>query len=168
MALFGAGAFKGLLVTLAYMWRKPYTVQYPEERLQISPRFRGNTFVWYEDRCTGCATCAKGCPLGIIKIVTHPEPNPQVGSDYHVDVFDIDTGRCMFCALCVEVCPYDALHMGADFEQAVPSRRELVITVDQLREMPKKPTTQFRPHLETIGYTGHEELDEHEAGRWSL
>ncbi len=168
MALFGFGALKGLLVTLRYLGRKPYTVQYPEERLPIAARFRGNTFVWYEDRCTGCATCAKGCPLGIIEIVTHPEPHPQVGSDYHVDVFSIDTGRCMFCALCVEVCPYDALHMGADFERAVPVRQDLVITVDQLRALPKKPTTQFRPQLEAIDYDQDEELEEHEAGRWSL
>ena len=33
------------------------------------PRFRGNEFVWYDDRCTACASCAKYCPLGIIEIV---------------------------------------------------------------------------------------------------
>ena len=121
MALFGTGALKGLMVTLGYIRRKPFTTQYPEDKLEQSPRFRGNTFIWYEERCTGCATCAKGCPLGIIRIVTHPEPHSQVGSDYHVDVFDIDTGRCMFCALCVEVCPYDALHMAA-----ISSRRHTV------------------------------------------
>ena len=168
MFLFGMGAFKGLLVTLSYMRRKPYTTQYPEERLVLPPRFRGNTFVWYEERCTGCAVCAKACPLGIIRIVTHPEPHSQVGSDYHVDVFDIDTGRCMFCALCVEACPYDAIHMGGDFEGAVYERADLVITVDELRALPKKPSTQFRPQLEEMGYRGDDELDEHEAGRWSL
>ncbi|MDA1096011.1 MAG: NADH-quinone oxidoreductase subunit I [Chloroflexi bacterium] len=168
MAFLGAGALKGLMVTLGYLRRKPYTVQYPEERLTPAPRFRGNTFVWFEERCTGCAACAKGCPLGIIRIVTHPEPHSQVGSDYHVDVFDIDTGRCMFCALCVEVCPYDALHMGGDFERAAYERKDLVITIDDLRTLPKKPSTQFRPQLEAIAYQGDEELDEHEVGRWSL
>ena len=100
--------------------------------------------------------------------MTHPEPHQQVGSDYQIDVFDIDTGRCMFCALCVEACPYDALHMGGDFERADYVREDLVITTDQLRVGAKKPQTQFRPQLEEIGYEGEEELDEHEAGRWSL
>lgn len=168
MAILGAGAVKGLMVTLSYLRRKPVTVQYPEEKLKPAARFRGNTFVWYEERCTGCATCAKGCPLGIIRIVTHPRSHPDVGNDYNVDVFDIDTGRCMFCALCVEVCPYDALHMGGEFERASWSREGLVISVDQLRAYPKKPRTQFRPQLEAKGYSGEEEVEEHEVGRWSL
>ncbi|MBI4328903.1 MAG: NADH-quinone oxidoreductase subunit I [Chloroflexi bacterium] len=168
MALYGLGMAKGLLLTFSYLFRKPFTTQYPEKRLTMSPRFRGNTFVWYEERCTGCASCAKACPLGIIRIVTHPRPRADVGNDYNVDVFDIDTGRCMFCALCVEACPYDALHMGGEFERASYRREDLVITLDQLRALPKKPQTQFRPHLETAGYKGDTELDEHDAGRWSL
>ena len=39
-------------------------------RLPQHPRFRGEEFTWYEQRCTGCASCAKYCPLGIIRIVT--------------------------------------------------------------------------------------------------
>ena len=58
------------------------------------PRFRGNEFVWYDDRCTACASCAKYCPLGIIEIVTHPSgENMQAGENYAIDKFDIDTGR---------------------------------------------------------------------------
>ena len=34
--------------------------EYPDQ----FPRFRGQEFNWYEDRCTGCASCAKYCPLG--------------------------------------------------------------------------------------------------------
>ena len=41
-----------------------------EDREPRHPRFRGQEFSFYEQRCTGCASCAKYCPLGIIKIVT--------------------------------------------------------------------------------------------------
>jgi NADH-quinone oxidoreductase chain I len=167
-SFYGLGALKGLIVTLRYLFRKPFTVQYPEEKITPNPRFRGNTFVWYEDRCTGNGACAKACPLGIIRIVTHPTSQPDIGNVYAIDRFDIDTGRCMFCALCIEACPYDAVFMGNDFEQATNTRDELVLHKEDLVTGPKRPTQQFRPQLEAMKYKGEEELDQHEAGRWSL
>ena len=65
-----------------------------------SPRFRGNEFTFYEDRCTVCASCAKYCPLGIIEIVSVPgKIDAQEGESYKIEVFDIDIGRCMFLSL---------------------------------------------------------------------
>ncbi len=123
------------------------------DRQQQHPRFRGEEFAWYEDRCTGCASCAKYCPLGIIRIVTHAGGEAmQEGEKYAIDVFDIDIGRCMFCGLCVEACPYDAIHMGSGFEEGKYRRGELVINVDRLRAAPKRPSTWFRPQLESKGY----------------
>ena len=58
----------------------------------------------------------------------------------------------MFCGLCVEACPYDALHMGSGYEEGQYQRRDLLITIDQLREAPKRPSTWFRPQLESKGY----------------
>ena len=124
-----------------------------EDRLPQYPRFRGEEFTWYEERCTGCASCAKYCPLGIIRIVTHPSGEAmQEGENYAIDVFDIDIGRCMFCGLCVEACPYDAIHMGSGFEEGRYRRKDLVMTVERLRAAPKRPSTWFRPQLESKGY----------------
>ena len=87
--MYGLGIVNGFLVTLKNFFRKPVTVQYPEQRLQQHSRFRGEEFVWYEERCTGCASCAKFCPLGIIRIVTHPgEDNVPEGDSYAIDVFE--------------------------------------------------------------------------------
>ena len=139
-----------------------------EDRLPQHPRFRGEEFTWYEERCTGCASCAKYCPLGIIRIVTDPSGKfVQEGDKYKIEVFDMDIGRCMFCGLCVEACPYDALHMGSGFEEGRYTRDELVIDVERLRRAPKRPSTWFRPQLEDMGYdpASGEELEWRDVGR---
>ncbi|MCH7554154.1 MAG: NADH-quinone oxidoreductase subunit I, partial [Chloroflexi bacterium] len=35
--MFGQGILKGMMVTLGTLFKKPFTVQYPEERATISP-----------------------------------------------------------------------------------------------------------------------------------
>ncbi|MCI0845537.1 MAG: NADH-quinone oxidoreductase subunit I [Chloroflexi bacterium] len=168
--MYGLAMAKGMLVTLKNFAKKPFTVQYPEERVKQHPRFRGEEFVWYEERCTGCASCAKFCPLGIIKIVTSPsETAPLQGDKYRLEVFDIDISRCMFCGLCVEACPYDALFMGSGFEQSSYSRKGRVIDIDQLRQAEKLPSTYFRPQLESASYKPQEgqPLDWVDVGRES-
>ncbi len=168
--MYGMGMAKGLMVTLKNLTKRPFTVQYPEERLKQHPRFRGEEFAWYEERCTGCASCAKYCPLGIIKIVTDPsETAVAKGDKYRLEVFDIELARCMFCGLCVEACPYDALFMGSGFEQGRYSRKEMVIGIDQLRQAEKHPSTFFRPQLESTGYDPHKARSLHwqEVGRES-
>ena len=166
--MYGLGLAKGLMVTLKNLTRRPFTVQYPEERVSQHPRFRGEEFGWYEERCTGCASCAKYCPLGIIKIVTSPSGTAKAqGDKYNLEVFDIDIGRCMFCGLCVEACPYDALFMGSGFERGRYARSELVIGIDELRQAEKRPSTWFRPQLENAGYSPHDgaPLSWREVGR---
>ncbi len=156
--MYGIGIIKGLGVTLRNLVRTPFTIQYPEKKIPQHSRFRGQEFSWYEQRCTGCASCAKYCPLGIIRIVTDPDGgNEQDGGSYKVEVFDIDQARCMYCGLCVEACPYDALHMGTGFEAAKLTRQELVIDINTLKERAKHPSTWYRPQLERNEFNPYEE-----------
>lgn len=142
---YGAGIVKGMALTLKHLFRHPITTQYPEERLTVSRRTRGNELIWDRERCTGCATCAKSCPQGVIKIVTsRGEEN-----DYIVEKFEVDSGYCIFCGLCVESCPYEALFMDYGYERARYRRRELVLSKEELLTSEKKqPSGYARPKVE--------------------
>lgn len=142
---YGIGIAKGMAVTFKHLFRAPITVQYPEEKLIVSRRIRGNELVWYPDKCTGCATCAKSCPQGNIEIATHVGDK----NNYVVDKFEVDTGRCMFCGLCVEACPFDALAMGISYERAQHRRKQLVLSKEELQLSDvRQPSGYARPKIE--------------------
>ncbi len=143
---YGLGIAKGLSVTISYLFRHPITVQYPEQRLNTSRRLRGNELVWSQEKCTGCATCAKTCPIGAIEIVTSVD---LVNNRYTVEKYEVDTGYCIQCGLCVEACPYEALFMGHDYERAKYRRCDVVQEKeDMLLESGKKHTSgYFYPEL---------------------
>lgn len=142
---YGIGIAKGMALTFKHLFRKPITTQYPEERLTVSRRTRGNELAWDKERCTGCATCAKSCPEGCIEIITsRGEEN-----NYIVDKLEVDMGRCIFCGLCVEACPFEALFMGYAYERARYRRQELVMDKEGLLlSGERQPSGYARPKIE--------------------
>ena len=143
---YGKGIAKGLRVTIKHLFRHPVTTQYPEQRLNVSRRIRGNELVWDREKCTGCATCAKSCPQGVIQIVTSVSAEEN---KYEVEKFEVDTGYCIFCGLCVESCPYEALFMGYAYERARYRRQELVLAKeDLLLSDERQPSGYARPKIE--------------------
>jgi len=76
IAIMAVLILKGLSVTLRNLLRGPITTQYPEQKLDISRRARGTKFAWDEDKCIGCYTCARSCPISAIEIET-PETAVQ-------------------------------------------------------------------------------------------
>ena len=141
---YGIGIAKGLMVTLKHLFRHPVTAQYPEQRLIVSRRIRGNELIWDNIKCTGCATCAKSCPQGAIEIITsRPEDNRYV-----VEKFEVDTGYCISCGLCVEACPYEALYMGYSFERAKYRRGDVVQANEMLlASAERRPSGYMHPEI---------------------
>ncbi len=128
--MYGLGILKGMLVTFKYLFRTPVTVQYPEEVRPIPHRARTN-LVWFEERCTGCSTCAQACPDGCILVATSPRGDGSL----NVDRYEIDFRLCMYCGLCSEACPYHAIQPGGTFTDAVYVFDEMYKNKDELRAL---------------------------------
>ena len=125
--MYGLGLAKGMMVTFKHLFKRPYTVQYPEEVRPIPVRARTN-LIWFEERCTGCSTCAQACPDGCILVATSPAEDGAL----HIDRYEIDFRICMYCGLCVEACPYQAIQAGGtwkdvttDFESMYRDKKSL-------------------------------------------
>ncbi|MCL2706847.1 MAG: FAD-dependent oxidoreductase [Dehalococcoidia bacterium] len=69
-SIFGTGMIKGLGITFKNFIKRPATVQYPEQRLNVSRRERGTILAWSMEKCTGCYTCQHACPHKCIDIET--------------------------------------------------------------------------------------------------
>ena len=143
---YGNGLAKGMMVVFKNLLRHPITTQYPEQRLTPSRRTRGNELVWSDVKCTGCATCAKNCPQGAIRITTSANPGDN---KYLVVRMEVDTGYCISCGLCVESCPYSALYMGYAYERAKYRREDLVQSNEKLLASPERRASAFmHPEIE--------------------
>jgi NADH-quinone oxidoreductase subunit I len=134
----GMGLLKGLAVTGSNMVQSFYrkdrmtTVQYPEERVEISPNFRNFPFLAYDGndamaglRCTACTICEKECPPQCIYIVLDRDENGK--SLKRPKIFDIDVSVCMNCGICAEVCPFDSIYMDGQYEVATGDRFESLL-----------------------------------------
>jgi NADH-quinone oxidoreductase subunit I len=139
--VYGLGIAKGLLMTLRQLFRRPFTVQYPEEVRHMPPRARTN-LLWFDERCTGCSTCAQACPDGCILVATSPREDGNLNKDR----YEIDFRLCMFCGLCVEACPFEAIQAGGPFDDAVYVFDDMYRDKDTLTRM-------AQAYLESHDYT---------------
>jgi NADH-quinone oxidoreductase subunit I len=111
--MYGSGLAKGLWVTFRHIFKPPVTVQFPEEVRDIPARAR-TSLLWFDERCTGCSTCAQACPDGCILVATEPREDGSLNKVR----YEIDFRICMYCGLCTEACPYQAIQAGGRYDDA--------------------------------------------------
>ncbi len=133
------------------------TVNYPEEKYEYSPRFKGNHVLTVKKdgslRCTACMLCATNCPADCIKITASEHEDPTV--EKFPIAYEIDVLRCVFCGFCEEACPVDAIRMGPEWQTPGVNGSEFIYDIKHLA---------YRPQLKGGIVSVLDEKERHEAG----
>jgi len=131
-SLFLVELLKGLQLTGRYFFARKVTLQYPEEKAPISPRFRGlhalRRYPNGEERCIACKLCEAVCPALAITI----ESEERDDGTRRTTQYDIDLSKCIFCGYCEESCPVDSIVETHVAEYHGEVRGDLYMTKEKL------------------------------------
>jgi NADH-quinone oxidoreductase subunit I len=123
---------KGMRLTGRYFFARKITLQYPEEKTPMSPRFRGlhalRRYPNGEERCIACKLCEAVCPAMAITI----ESDVRDDGTRRTTRYDIDLTKCIFCGFCEESCPVDSIVETHVHEYHGEKRGDLYFTKEML------------------------------------
>jgi len=124
--------FKGMALTGSYTFKSKFTIQFPEEKTPLSPRFRGlhalRRYENGEERCIACKLCEAVCPAMAITI----ESEVREDGSRRTKRYDIDLTKCIYCGFCEESCPVDSIVETSIFEYVGEKRGDLYFTKEML------------------------------------
>lgn len=139
------GIFVGLGVTMRQLLKNLFnrkqmqTLNYPEEKYEYSPRFKGSHVLTVKKdgsiRCTACMLCATACPANCITILASESNDPEV--EKFPIAYEIDVLRCVYCGMCEEACPVDAVRMGPEWQSAGVNGSNFIYGIDELAYRPE-------------------------------
>jgi len=117
---------------LLHTFHRRVTVQYPEQRPQLRPRWRGRIILSRDpdgaERCVACYLCAVVCPAECIALQATQDEH---GRRYPA-WFRINFSRCIFCGFCEDACPTYAIQLTPDFEMSEYDRQNMVYEKEDL------------------------------------
>ena len=123
---------KGMKLTGRHALQRSMTIQFPEEKTPLSPRFRGlhalRRYPNGEERCIACKLCEAVCPAMAITI----ESDVRADGTRRTTRYDIDLTKCIFCGFCEESCPVDSIVETHVLEYHGEKRGDLYFTKDML------------------------------------
>ncbi len=123
---------KGMMLTGRHLFARKITVQYPDEKTPMSPRFRGlhalRRYPNGEERCIACKLCEAVCPALAITI----ESEQRADGTRRTTRYEIDLTKCIFCGFCEESCPVDSIVETHIHEYHGEKRGDLLYTKEML------------------------------------
>lgn len=125
-------SLRSLWLVFLKMFRKKVTIQYPEQKAYLPPRWRGRIILSrdpdHNERCVACYLCAAACPVDCISLQATEDENGR----RYPEFFRINFSRCIFCGYCEDACPTYAIQLTPDFEMGEYYRPNLVYEKEDL------------------------------------
>jgi NADH-quinone oxidoreductase subunit I len=119
-------------LTLRHTFARRVTIQYPEHKARLAPRYRGRIVLTRDpdgaERCVACNLCSAACPVGCIALQATQDKNGR----RYPEFFRINFSRCIFCGFCEEACPTCAIQLVPDTEMSEYERKNLVYEKEHL------------------------------------
>lgn len=158
----------GMAVTIRYFTKPIVTVQYPREKIQMSPAYRGYPQLIIDPetqthRCIACEMCSRMCPSQLITVegAKFPGEKQKRATKYIHEHY-----YCSLCGLCTEICPTTALEYSAEYRLAGYHREDAVfdhlILLQQRQQAAGVPITPV-PTVEEIAAAAAAEAAAKEA-----
>ena len=132
---------KGLIITIKHLFTRKATIQYPEQKREMSPVYRGQHMLKRDElgreNCTACGLCALSCPAEAITMKAEERKKGEemlYREEKYASIYEINMLRCIFCGLCEEACPKDAIYLTIS-KELVPSsydREDFIFGKDKL------------------------------------
>ena len=121
---------EGFALTFKHLFRNPITVNYPDQKVPMFPKYRGKQVLMRDEngleKCVACGLCAVACPADAIYLEAAENDGSVMAGPRYASVYQIHKTRCIFCGYCEEACPVSAIFMGKDYELAVYSKDDFV------------------------------------------
>jgi NADH-quinone oxidoreductase subunit I len=110
------GLMQGMGVTLAHLFRRKITEEYPEYRRPLPARSRARIILTRdpegEERCVACFLCSAVCPVSCISMEGEEREDGRRWARW----FRINFARCIYCGMCEEACPTLAIQLTSHYE----------------------------------------------------
>ena len=126
----------GFFTTFKHIFKKPVTVNYPDQKVPMFPKYRGKQVLMRDEndleKCVACGLCSVACPADAIYLEAQENTGGVQAGPRYASVYQIHKTRCIFCGYCEEACPEDAIFLGHNFELSDYSRDSFIYSKEQL------------------------------------
>ena len=103
----------GFATTFKYLFKKPVTINYPQQKMPMFPKYRGKQVLMRDEngleKCVACGLCAVACPADAIYLEAAENDGTVQAGPRYASVYQIHKTRCIFCGYCEEACPVSAI-----------------------------------------------------------